>query len=326
MKKAILGLSIAIVLSLGMSGSALAQCYGSLMLSSNYFEFDYLVRIAVHFGDAASIPDDIVCTRSMLPGELTIDVPIWAYNLNEGAQYFEFSIVSNESLTVFVPDNCLTIVGSCRCACSGYYRLDLALQACSAQCGPLRLGYAEITRVHGGDPVWIDLRPNSQTGKMFAMDSYGKSHSMFSPQHGGFVGQNYLYACQEPICEEPNSPVTGLAAAMGQGCYVRLSWNAGSGNRTLIRYRTDRYPTGIDDGTLVVEVPSTPGESQQFVHTGIPTTNTTLYYKVFSLTRDAGDNIVRSSFVECGAVASANVNCEIATQSATWGTIKSLFK
>jgi hypothetical protein len=325
MKKAAISASIALALILAGSAAGFAQCYGSLMMSSNFYEFDYLVRLAVHFGDASSIPDGIVCSRSMLPSEMTIEVPIWAYNLHEGAQYFEFSIASNESLTVFVPDNCLTVVASCRCRCGNSYRLDLALQACSTECGPLRLGYAEIVRVNESDPVWIDLRPNSQTGKMFAMDGYGKSHNMFSPQHGGFVGQRYLYACQEPICEEPNAAVTGLGGEEGSGCSVRLWWTAGSGNRTMIRYRTDRYPTGTDDGTLVVDMPGTPGESQQYFHTDIPTGGT-LYYKAFSLTRDAGDNVVRSSFVECGAVTVVEVSCEIATRPATWGTIKSLFK
>ena len=82
---------------------------------------------------------------------------------------------------------------------------------------------------------------------------------------------------------------------------MKLTWIAGSGNRTMIRYRTDRYPTGTEDGHLAVEVPSTPGESQYFFHTGIPSA-ATLYYKAFSLTRDAGDLITRSSFVECASV------------------------
>ncbi len=326
MKKALIGLVLATALAAAASAPLSAQCYGGLMVSPNLFELDYLVRLAVHFGDASSIPTDVMCSRSMLPSETTIEVPIWAYNLHEGAQYFEFSIVSNESLTVFVPDNCLSIVSSCRCKCNGVYRLDLALQACSSLCGPLRLGYAEVARLSGSDPVWIDLQPHSQTNKMIAIDGYARSHNMFSPQHGGFVGVNYLYACQTPICPEPNTPVTALDAKAGTGCWVVLNWTAGSGNRTMIRYRTDRYPTGTEDGTLVVEVPSMPGEHQQFYHTNIPTNDVTIYYKAFSLTRDAGDLVVRSSFVECGSTAQEPINCAIATQAATWGSIKSIFK
>jgi hypothetical protein len=325
MKKALFVMVIALTLATVMSGAPRAQCFGSLMLSSTYYQFDYLVRLAVHFGDAESIPSGIICSRSMLPSELTLDVPIWAYNLNEGVQYLEFSIVSNESLAVFIPDNCFQIVGSCRCQCGNNFRIDLALQACEAECGPVRVGYAQVVRVGGKDPVWVDLKPNSQTGKMFAMDIYGKSHNMFSPQHGGFIGQNYLYACQPPICDEPNEPVTDFLAEKGSGCSVKLTWTAGSGNRTMVRFRTDQYPTGISDGELAVEVPSTPGESQYFYHTDF-TSPVTLYYKAFSLTRDAGDYITRDSFVECSSVDTVAVKCQIGVETTSWGAIKSLFK
>jgi hypothetical protein len=325
MKRAGVVLLSILALSIPMSGSLHAQCYGSLMLSSSYFEFDHLVRLAVHFGDEASIPSDIVCSRSMLSSEYSLDVPIWAYNLHEGARYFEFSIASNESLAVFVPDNCFSIVASCRYQCEAYYRLDLAIQACEPKCGPLRLGTVQVFRVAGCDPVWIDLRPNSQTGEMLAIDAYNRSHNMFSPQHGGFIGLNYLYACQPPICEEPNAPVTDFVAERGPGCSVKLTWIAGSGNRTMIRYRTDQYPTGISDGELAVEVPSTPGESQYFYHTEI-TSPATFYYKAFSLTRDAGDLITRDSFVECASVDTVTIKCEIAVQPVTWGAIKDYFK
>ena len=117
MKKAILASALFLAFVVGASGALQAQCYGSLALSSSFAEFDYLVRLAVHFGDASSIPDDIICSRSMLPSELVIDVPLWAYNLHEGAGYLEFSVVSNESIAVFVPDNCWSVVGSCRCKC-----------------------------------------------------------------------------------------------------------------------------------------------------------------------------------------------------------------
>jgi len=325
MKKAVLASTVFLVFIVSASTALQAQCYGSLALSSSFTEFDYLVRLAVHFGDASSIPTDIMCSRSMLSSELVIDVPLWAYNLHEGAGYLEFSVVSNESIAVFIPDNCWSVVASCRCKCGNDYRLDLALQACESSCGPVRIGYAQVVRVRGSNPVWIDLRPNSQTGKMIAIDGYGKSHNVFSPQHGGFLGQNYLYTCQEPICEEPNTSVADLVAEQGQGCSVKLAWVAGSGNRTMIRYRIDRYPTGTEDGLLAVEVPSVPRESQYYFHTGIPSV-ATLYYKAFSLTRDAGGLITRSSFVECASVDTVQVKCEIGVETTSWGSIKSLFK
>ncbi len=325
MKKALPVLWFLLCSALPMSGSLEAQCYGSLMLSSNSFELDRLVRLCVNFGDASLVPCDIVCSRSMLPGENTIDVPIYAYNLHEGIEYLEFSVASNESLAVFTPDNCFDIVASYRCRYGNNYRIDLALQACGPTCGPVCIGTARIVRVAGSDPVWIDFQPNSQTEKMFALDTYGRVHDAFSPGHGGFLGQDYLYACQEPICEEPNAPVKTFTAEKGPGSSLKLTWVAGSGNRTMIRFRTDEYPTGYEDGQLVVEAPSTPGESQCFFHANVPRP-ATVYYKAFSLTRDASNLITRGSIVECSSVDTIGVKTEIAVESVSWGAIKSLFK
>jgi hypothetical protein len=93
----------------------------------------------------------------------------------------------------------------------------------------------------------------------------------------------------------------------------------------MIRFRTDRYPTGTADGELAVETPSVPGENQYFFHTEI-TPPVRLYYKAFSLTRDAGGTILRDSFVECGSVGVIDVECEIATEESSWGAIKSIYR
>ncbi len=316
---------ILIAVSVCFAGAARAQCSGTIALSSSLLDVDYLVRLTVHFGDAASIPSDIICSRSLLPGESVIDVPLWAYNLHEGGIYLEFSVASNESIGVFTPDNFWNVVGISRSTSGSEYRLDLALQAMQSVSGPVRIGYAQIVRVRGSDPVWIDARPNGQTGKMIAMDTRGNWHDVFSPHHGGFLGQSYLYACQEPICAEPNAPVTAFTAEKGQGCAVDLSWIAGSGNRTMVRYRTDRYPRGTDDGALAIEMPSVPGETQCCLQIGVSAAPV-LYLTAFSLTRDAGELITRNSFVECASIDTVSVTCEIGVESTSWGAIKSLFK
>jgi hypothetical protein len=325
MKKAILGLFIIFSIATAMSATSHGQCYSSLMLAADYFEFDHLVRLAVHFGNPSSIPSDIVCSRSMLPGDTRFEVPIYAYNLDEGIQYLEFSVESNESLGVFIPDGCFSMVASCKCHCGGRWRMDLSLQSTGPCCGPVQVGAVEIVRIAGFDPIWIDMKPNSQTGKMYALDAYGHPHNAFSPRHGGFIGQKYLYACQEPICEEPNSPVLDFKAEQAPGCAVKLAWTAGSGNRTMIRFRTDQFPTGYEDGQLVVEVPSTPGQNQFYFHTGMPN-QTMVYYKAFALTRDASDNIIRNSFIECSSSDTTHVRCEIAVKPVSWGAIKNLYR
>ena len=325
MKTAFAGLVLFICCAAAWCGSPRAQCYQSLMFAASPAELDRIVRLAVHFGDASSLPNDVICGRGMLPGETTLAVPIYAYNLHEGIAYLEFSIVSNESLSVFVPDNCFVILASNTYHVDGVYRNDLAIQSCGPTCGPALLGTATVERIGASDPVWIDLRPNGQTGNMFAIDTYGQECAAFSPRHGGFIGQRYLYACQEPLCEEPNAPVTAFAAEKASGCSILLTWKAGSGNRTMIRFRTDRYPTDDEDGMLAFEIPSVPGEREYFLHHNVPQP-ATIYYKAFSLTRDASGTVTRSSFVECSSVAMIWMQCEIGTDAATWGAIKGLFR
>ena len=305
--------------------SSMAQCQPGLALSSSASGYGYFVRMAVHFGEVLSNPYDIVCSRSLIPGENAVNVPIWAYNLHEGADYFEFSVASNESLGVFIPDGGFGVVSSSRSRAAGVWRLNLVLQASAGVCGPARVGYAEVVRVAGNDPVWIDLGPNAGTGRMVARDASGGYHSVFSPQHGGYLGEAYLYACQEPLCEEPNTTATGFDVMPGGDCRVKVVWTAGGGNRTMVRWSTHRFPTGIEDGHLAVEIPTDPGKRYYVYHVEIPTP-AVLFYTAFSLTRDASGLIVRDSFVECSAVDWIQIKCEIAVEETSWGAIKSIYR
>ena len=304
-------------------GTSMAQCRA--VSSAVPPGYDYLVRLAVHFGDALTNPCNVVCSRSLLPGETVVNVPIWAYNLHEGMTHVEFSVVSNESLGVFIPDNCFSITATSVSRATNGYRRNLVLDACGAACGPVRLGYAQVVRTHGYDPVWIDLQYNTDTGLMMARDASGGAHSAFSPKHGGYMGQTYLYACQPPICEEPNASATSCEVIPGGDCRVKVRWTAGGGNVTMVRWSTHRYPTGIEDGHLAFERPTVPGQFYYAYHVEIPTP-AKIYYTVFSLTRDASGAIVKDSFVECTAVGSIIIKCEIATQESSWGAIKSLYR
>jgi hypothetical protein len=161
---------------------------------------------------------------------------------------------------------------------------------------------------------------------MLATDCNGVTHNAFTPHHGGYICPGgYLYACQPPLCDEPNAPVRELWAELSFGCSVKLTWVAGGGNKTRIVCRQDRFPSGYEDGTLIVEMDSTPGESQYFFHTSMPQ-NEILYYKAFSLTKDAAGNILDYSFVECSSIATVFTDCEISVEKTTLGGLKKLFR
>jgi len=325
MRKPLFFITAGILLALisSFAGDLNAQCFGSLMLAPDFFEFDYLVRICVHFGDVSALPDNIECCRAREWNEGQFLVPIYIYNLHDGIDQLEFSIESNDSLAFFLPQNCFAILSSYSETYDGGYRLNLVLQACKPLCGPILAGYAKIKSVTDEDPVWVDLVPNRDTGNMAALDLHGEMRMLTSTQHGGYVGRSYLYSCQTPICEEPNKHVTEFSAEASYGLSVKLTWRAGGGNRTMIRYRTDRYPTGYNDGVLVADVPSVPGEEQTFFHTDAPL-KALVYYTAFSLTYGASEQLVNNSFVECASSDTTMTDEVIAVEETSWGTLKSL--
>lgn len=304
-------------------GELSAQCYGSLMLSPDFFQYDYLVRLCVHFGDIGSLPEGIQCSRTKLPGETPILVPIYAYNLHRGIEGLQFSVESNDSIADFHPENCFRIVIGGAGSASGIYWMNLKLDACQPICGPALVGYVEIVPVSGADPTWIDLVPNKQSEKMDALDQYGDYHFAYSPHHGGYVGGSFLYACQRPICEEPNIAVSNFVARARQGRSVKLTWIAGSGNRTHIRFSLDHFPTGYNDGDFVVEMESSPGQGQYYYHTDVPD-RALLYYTAFSLTFGVSDNVIQDSFIECSSSDTTITNGEIAVKTSSWSEIKKI--
>jgi hypothetical protein len=307
------------------SGKANAQCFGSLSLAPGFFEFDYLVRLAVHFGSPEDIPTDIICSRSRIPGEEIIEVPIWFYNGHEGMTYIEFGVESNDSIVGFTPASCISVLHNSTIYLDGIHSYNLKLDACQPLCGPGLVGYILIEPDESSEVTWINLVPNIHTARMIAIDSSNKVHYAFSPHHGGYVGSGYLYTCQMPLCEEPNLPVVELEATAGYGLAVQLTWIAGEGNTTMIRARTDRYPTGYNDGRLVVEIPCSPAEHQYYYDTAAPQ-GTIVYYKAFSLTKDISGGIIENSFVECASTDTTFTHGFIATEESSWGSIKNMVK
>ena len=314
-----------VLFAFGFSSAPEAQCDPALASVPSAFDYAYLVRMAVHFGDAATIPSCVSCSRSLIEGEQIMQVPVWVYNLHEGITRVEFSIASNESLGVFIPDNSLSVVSSARSRTEDSFRLDLVLQGAGPVCGPARIGFAEVHRVAGCDPVWIDLGANEATGRMAAIDANGDVRYVFSPHHGGYIGEEYPYACVEPTCEEPNAPTTGLSVGPDGECRIRVRWNAGGGNCTMIRWSADHFPTDVEDGALAAELLTSPGQSYSVYHAD-PAAAGNVYYTAFSLTRDASGLIVRDSFAECPAVGYTYMKCLIAADEASWGAIKSIYR
>lgn len=318
-------LSLFIVSLAGMQSPARAQCYGSLSLDPGFFEYDYLVRLAVHFGDEHDIPGGVMCGRSRYPDEEIVEVPIWFYNAHEGIVYLELGVESNDSIVGFTPNNCWDVMHSSIVKTdASIFQLNLKLDACGPLCGPGLAGWVLVRPAPGSDLTWINLVPNRISGRMRAIDASLGGRNAFSPHHGGYIGSGWLYTCQEPICEEPNEGVPWLIAEADYGHWVKLAWVAGAGNTTVIMARLDRFPTGHGDGRLVVEMPSVPGQRQIFWDTGAPL-STLVYYAAFSLTKENGV-VTLDSFVECAAVDTTMTTSVIATEEASWGAVKTIMR
>ncbi|MDD3641887.1 MAG: hypothetical protein PHQ19_00260 [Candidatus Krumholzibacteria bacterium] len=300
-----------------------AQCYGPMYLEQGFFEYDFIVRLAVHFGDEQEIPGGVICGRHRYPEEETVEAPIWFYNAHQGIVELEFAVESNDSLVGFTPNTGWEVLQASVSAAGGsIHHLDLKLQACAPLCGPGLAGWALVKPAPGSDLTWINLLPNGDTGRMRAVDGDYLPRYLFSPHHGGYIGEGWLYTCQEPICDEPNEAVSRLIAEADYGHWVKLAWIAGGGNTTVVRARLDRFPAGYADGRLVAEIPSAPGQHQICYDTGAPL-NTLVYYAAFSLTREGGA-VTLDSFIECAAVDTAMTTSVIATEPASWGAIKTL--
>ncbi len=309
--------------ALMIGGQLYAQCYGPLNIDPEIIRYDYIVRLAVHFGDEAMIPEDIVCSTSMTAGESPIEVPIYFYNGHEGVMRLYFSVESCDSIASFSPQSGFNIISQSKEKVSGVYRMSLKVDAGMPVCGPALIGYAYIIPSGRYDPIWIAFNKNSAYDRMAAIDIRGGEHHLFSPHYGGYVGTSYMYTCQDPICEEPNMAVMDFEARRGYGNSAMLTWMAGSGDHTMIRYSLDHFPQGYDDGELVITMESLPGQEQYYFHTN-PPLGTVLYYTAFSITEGPGDKILRSSFVECEATDTTMVEYQIDVERTSWGALKGM--
>jgi len=302
-----------------------AQCYGALNVDSEFFKYNYIVRLAIHFGDVSDLPENVQCCRAMIPDESPIQVPVYFYNAHSGIYRLGFSVSSCDSIASFSPANGFGVSYSSSQRISGHYNFTVKLESGFPVCGPALAGYVNIIPSGRNDPIWVDLQEVSTVNRMYATDQFGREYYAFSPHHGGYIGSAYMYTCQNPICEEPNMGVTELEASMGTGNSVKLTWTAGGGEQTMIRYRLDGFPTGFGDGEHVVTVNSTPGQEQYFFHTG-PPIGVVIYYTAFSLTMDGTSDVIRNSFVECAAVDTTLAESQIDAEETSWGAMKSMMK
>lgn len=123
----------------------------------------------------------------------------------------------------------------------------------------------ENVGVPGTWPGWADIATFADGTANIAFDYYG----VF-----------YVNSAPDPV---PPGPATGFYADVADG-RANLTWKTPldwDTSGTMIRCRTDRYPTGVTDGSLVCDQPSGPNTQVTFLHTGL-TNGLTYYYSAFA--------------------------------------------
>jgi hypothetical protein len=114
-------------------------------------------------------------------------------------------------------------------------------------------------------------------------DNSGFVHAVWDDAYGPNTSDHrIMYSTTIPDTIAP-APVTNFAATASQGM-VHLSWTNPPDldfNGTMIRFSTAGYPVTPTDGTLVYNVPMSPGTSDSYDHTGL-TNGTRYYYTAFA--------------------------------------------
>jgi hypothetical protein len=97
------------------------------------------------------------------------------------------------------------------------------------------------------------------------------------------VSGDYVFTTGDSANSTPPGDVQNFTAIAGDQ-RITLSWNGPSDpdfTGVRIRYRTDRFPTGIDDGTLLGDFTGLPNEIMTGTHTGLQN-GVTYYYAASS--------------------------------------------
>jgi len=96
-------------------------------------------------------------------------------------------------------------------------------------------------------------------------------------------GRNIVMKRVVDWLKNPTTGTAGLISATAGDQQVTLNWTNPTNSTykgTKIVYRTDQYPTGHTDGTLVCNKTAAPGSTDSYVHIGL-TNGTTYYYAAY---------------------------------------------
>lgn len=280
----------------------------------------YAPHLAMHFGEVGEIPRNLQCASALDKRLPTLCVPIYAYNLWEGAASFELAIRTPMPPAGFdrgpdIMDVSMTVNVDAEGA-----RTSLRLRGAGPLCGPVLLGCLRISTADAPDQFRVTVAPHATTGRAAVQTPGGQWRTLQIDDGGARVGLGA--DCPATPCPM-NTPVHDLIAVPGEisGSWS-LGWAGGSGNFTLLRYRMDgAYPADPWDGELLAFLPSTVNSlSHLFAESG------ELRVSAWSVTRGPFATLYAASNLECGSLASATVHIPVGVMPKSWGNVKTLYR
>lgn len=147
--------------------------------------------------------------------------------------------------------------------------------------GEKALGYRTWDGVSWSKQLRITQPTNWQMMPDIARDTNGLLHLVYDSQAG--TAPHVIAYSNAALDGSPPAPPSNFVA-VAQHNKVVLSWKNpmdGDFNGTIVRFRTDAYPTSPTDGTLLCDRTTNPDIGDFFNHTGV-TNGTTYYYAAFS--------------------------------------------
>lgn len=303
------------------AGAGGCETLSPLSVNVQDYGVDHLPRLGFHpagsDADACSWP-----LPPILPA--TVALPLHASNLHGELAEARLRLVSSGAIVGFTPGAGVGIIASEGPVVEGaFWVLDLVLQA-SLPCGPAVLGEVLVEVTTEREGIFVDVDGHLGVGAPSVVTASKGELPALTPRHGGYIGALDLYHCQPPLCPEPHAPVRDFAPLQSGGYVIELGFVAGGGDFTMIRYRTDGVaPGSVHDGQLLMVLPTVPGVSYALYHDNPQVSQ--YWYTAFSVDL-VGEDVVRSSFLECDSSCSAMVDESVPSAPTSWGEVKSQYQ
>ena len=298
------------------SHAARAQC----VLVAERGGSSYTPHIAIHFGDPADVPAHIQNSAPLDKRETSLCVPIYAYDLWEGADAVELSLHTPRAPLGFDLGADISSVTMSRETDASGVTTSLTLTPRHTLCGPVQLGCLLLPLSGLPQTFEIGIEENLLTGHRAVRTPQGEWRAAAVDEGGGRVGTSITRPSD--MCEL-NRAVADLQARPGEGPgQLDLSWTMGSGSFTLLRYRMDgRYPSDPWDGELLAFLPAPLSRyTRAFALPG------QVHVTAWSVTRGSHGYLYAASDVECGSIATSKVHLPVSVESTRWQQVKSLYR